>query len=109
MQQLVLKNGSLSYNNWIKTPLPMYMEFTMFNWTNSDQVHDPSVKPLFTEMGPYVFLESHERNDLDWHDDNATISFNQTRTWHFQADRSNGSLDDLLTNLNVISVVSTSF
>lgn len=84
----------------------MYMEFTMFNWTNSDQVHDPSVKPLFTEMGPYVFLESHERNDLAWHDDNGTVSFNQTRTWHFQADRSNGSLDDLVTNLNVISVVS---
>lgn len=79
----------------------------MFNWTNSDQAHNLSVKPLFTEMGPYVFLEAHERNYLDWHDDNDTVSFNQTRTWHFQADRSNGSLDDLVTNLNVISVVST--
>lgn len=100
----MLREGSLNYVNWIKTPIPMYLEVTMFNWTNVDEVMaDPSVKPAFRECGPYVFLEQHARDALDWHDENATITFNQTRTWHFIADKSRGSLDDVVTNLNVIS------
>lgn len=86
----------------------MYLEITMFNWTNSDQVHDLQVKPEFKELGPYVFLEGHSRNNIEWHSENDTISFNQTRTWHFVPEKSNGSLDDMITNVNVISAVSNS-
>lgn len=82
----------------------MYLEVTMFNWTNAAEfAADPTVKPIFRECGPYVFLEQHARDALDWHDENATITFNQTRTWHFVANKSRGSLDDVVTNLNVIS------
>lgn len=95
----------MNYNNWIETPIPMYMEITMFNWTNSDQVHNHSVKPHMTQMGPYVFVEKHRRVDLNWYDDNSTVSFNQIRTWHFSPERSNGSLDDKVTNLNVLTAV----
>lgn len=78
----------------------------MWNWTNTDDVHDHSIRPHFDELGPYVFSEVHKRVGLDWHNENDTISFNQTRTWFFQPDMSNGGLDDLVTNINVISVVS---
>lgn len=53
--QLVLKNGSINYENWIETPIPIYFEIFMFNWTNPEQVHNKSSKPHFTEMGPYTF------------------------------------------------------
>lgn len=86
----------------------MYMEFTLFNWTNADEVllHPQTVKPHFAEVGPYVFQEHHRRVAIDWHPANGTVSFNQTRTWHFVADMSHGSLDDLVTNVNVIAAVS---
>lgn len=53
--QLVLKEGSVNYENWIETPIPIYLEIFMFNWTNPDDVHNTATKPHFTEMGPYVF------------------------------------------------------
>lgn len=103
--ELVLKVGSTNYDAWIKTPIPIYFEIFVFNWTNAAEYRNPNVKPHFQECGPYVFREQHERVDLDWHN-NATISFNQIRTWHYEPKMSNGSLNDVITNVNVISAVS---
>ncbi|XP_058819875.1 protein croquemort-like [Topomyia yanbarensis] len=102
--KLVIKNGSVNYQNWIRTPIPMFLEIYMFNWTNPDELHRyPEVKPHFEEMGPYVFHEVHERVGLVWNNNN-TVTFNQRRTWHFDQDLSKGFLNDTVTNLNVISL-----
>lgn len=89
---------------WVETPIPMYLEVFMFNWTNTEELDNQMVKPKFDQLGPYVFSEKHKRVNIEWHD-NDTVSFNTIRTWHYQPDRSNGSLTDLITNLNVISMV----
>lgn len=103
-EKLVLKPGSVNYQNWIKTPIPMFLEVYLFNWTNPEDLGKfPEVKPHFQEMGPYVFHEVHERKNLMWNTNN-TVTFNQRRTWHFDPVLSNGSLDDTVTNLNVISL-----
>lgn len=54
--QLVLKEGSINYENWKESPIPIYLEIFMFNWTNPEEVHNLTSKPQFTEMGPYVFM-----------------------------------------------------
>lgn len=77
----------------------------MFNWTNPDEVENPEVKPHFVEMGPYVFLEKHKRVNITWNAQNNTVSYNQIRTWHFVPEKSNGSLSDVVTNVNVITAV----
>lgn len=101
---LELKEGSLTYNNWIEVPIPMYAEFFMFNWTNPEEVRNPNVKPHFVQMGPYVFAEHHVRNDVQFFD-NSTVAYNQTRTWEFVPERSNGTLEDKVTTLNTIALV----
>lgn len=40
---------------WKETPIPMYMKFYMFNWTNPHEFIASNAKPNFVEMGPYVF------------------------------------------------------
>lgn len=102
---LQLRVGSLSYDNWVRTPLPMFAEFHMFHWTNPQDAYDHTKKPHFVEKGPYVFEEVHTRDDVQFFD-NATVAFNQTRLWHFREDLSQGSLDDEITNLNTIAMVS---
>lgn len=82
----------------------MYFDIYLFNWSNPNDIYNPNIKPSFTEMGPYVFLSSNERVNLDWHE-NHTLSFNQIRTWKFVPELSNGTLDDEITTLNVISAV----
>lgn len=106
--QLELRNGTLVYDKWIETPIPMYIDFYLFNWTNADEVlaNPQTVKPRFEECGPYVFSEHHKRVGVVWHPENGTVSFNQTRQWHFVPEQSHGSLDDVVTNVNVISAVS---
>ncbi|XP_031627454.1 protein croquemort-like isoform X2 [Contarinia nasturtii] len=102
-KQLELKKGSVNYKNWIETPIPMYIKFTMFNWTNPDDIRTPNYKPNFVEMGPYVFSEKHKRVNVTFHPENDTVSFDQIRTWHYIQNMSNGSLDDEVTNVNVIA------
>lgn len=101
--KLVIKPGSTNYDNWIRTPIPMFLEIYLFNWTNADQLGNRSVKPHFVEVGPYTFSELHERVNLVWND-NGTVTFQQRRTWHFVPELSKGSLDDVITNLNVITL-----
>lgn len=100
--KLKFKNGSMLFNSWLETPIPIHIKFHLFNWTNPEKVNNASIKPHFEECGPYVFTEKHTRVNLTWHD-NGTISYNQIRTWHFDESLSNGSLDDMITFLNPVT------
>lgn len=84
----------------------MYLRFTMFHWTNPQEMFNKSTKPHFVEMGPYVFLEKHKRVNVSFNPNNDTVSYDQIRTWHFLPEMSNGTLDDHVTNINVIAAVS---
>lgn len=84
----------------------MYLRIKMFNWTNPHELLDPNSKPHFVEMGPYVFLEKHTRVNISFNENDDTVAFQQFRTWHFVPELSNGTLDDEITNVNVISAVS---
>lgn len=55
-QILTLTPSSVSYGMWQETPVPMYLKFYMFNWTNPHEFNaTTNVEPNFVEMGPYVF------------------------------------------------------
>lgn len=85
----------------------MYLEIYLFNWTNPDDIRNASIKPDFYEMGPYTFSEVHERTNMTWNP-NDTITFYQKRTWQFVPEMSVGTLDDNVTNVNPIALVSLS-
>ena len=48
-----------------------------------------------------IFSEMHERVNIQMFDHNYTIQFQQKRYWQFVQERSNGSLEDLITTVNV--------
>lgn len=52
---MVLKKGSESYNNWRVPPVPIYMEFYIFNYTNVDEFLTHKVNPKVAERGPYSY------------------------------------------------------
>lgn len=105
--QLELKNGSLNYDNWKETPIPMYLEIYFWNWTNPEEISNyKKVKPIFKELGPYVFLEKHIRTNVTWSKNGSTVDFLQKRIWHFDPMLSNGSLSDEILNINPIAAVS---
>ncbi|XP_059480400.1 protein croquemort-like isoform X2 [Neocloeon triangulifer] len=98
--ELHLSESSQSYQVWKDTPVPMYIQFYFFNWTNPEQLEDKSTKPTFNQMGPYRFNEFHEKVNVTFHENN-TVSFKQVRRWVFDPDHSNGTLEDQVTTLNL--------
>uniref|UniRef100_A0A336L1I8 CSON002486 protein n=1 Tax=Culicoides sonorensis TaxID=179676 RepID=A0A336L1I8_CULSO len=116
-KELSLVEYSTNYKNWIKSPFSLYMEFYLFNWTNWEEFHVPNengefrsdIKPKFEELGPYVFEEIHERVGIVYDDDGNEIAFNQTKTWWFREDLSNGTLDDQITSINPVALTTAYF
>lgn len=90
---------------WKVTPIPMYIDFYLFNWTNAEEVQaNWSIKPIFEELGPYSYSEKHIREEIKFND-NGTLTFKTRREWHFVPERTRGSLDDLIITVNPILVV----
>uniref|UniRef100_A0A1L8EDC3 Putative plasma membrane glycoprotein cd36 n=1 Tax=Haematobia irritans TaxID=7368 RepID=A0A1L8EDC3_HAEIR len=101
-KNLLLVDGTESYESWVQAPIPIYLSFYMFNWTNPEEIRNPNVKPNFVELGPYVYLEKHLKENITHHE-NGTVSYYERRTWFFDEKRSNGTLDDLITTAHPIT------
>ncbi|KAL0266955.1 UNVERIFIED_CONTAM: hypothetical protein PYX00_009357 [Menopon gallinae] len=107
-EQMQLKESSTAYNLWIHTPIPLYFEAYLFNWTNAKEfMKNKSVVPHFEEVGPFVFKEVHDRVNLTWND-NKTLAYNQVRKWEFVPEKS-VNLSVKVTNLNVIAATIARF
>ena len=53
------------------------------------------------EIGPYVYEEVWEREDVEWSEDGSEVDFRMKRTYHYRPDRSSGSLTDSVVLPNV--------
>ncbi|XP_058977409.1 protein croquemort isoform X1 [Musca domestica] len=93
---LPLSPGSVIYNKWVVTPLPIYMSFYMYNWTNPEEVNNTRIKPNFKEVGPYTFKNVKVKEDLKWNNEDHTVTFFSTNTWTFVPEKSSGGLDDVI-------------
>uniref|UniRef100_A0A8D8V1I8 Protein croquemort n=1 Tax=Cacopsylla melanoneura TaxID=428564 RepID=A0A8D8V1I8_9HEMI len=54
-RELALSPTSRSFNIWRSNPVPIYLDFYFFNWTNPGEILNNATKPKFVEMGPYRF------------------------------------------------------
>ncbi|XP_072385233.1 protein croquemort isoform X2 [Diabrotica undecimpunctata] len=91
-----------AYGMWKETPIPIYLSFYFFNWTNAEEYQrNSSIKPNFVELGPYTYHEHHVRDNVTIND-NSTISFYNRRTWTFVPDKSVGKLTDQITTFNPV-------
>ncbi|CAG9819613.1 unnamed protein product [Phaedon cochleariae] len=90
------------FTMWKETPIPMYLAFRFFNWTNYEEYQkNHTIKPNFTECGPYTYSEHHIRENITFFDD-YTITYYNRRIWKYAPERSVGSLNDLITTFNPI-------
>lgn len=96
-------------NMWLVTPLDLYLDFYIFNWTNPHELFDSDKRPHVTQVGPYRFKERFEKADVIWNRRNSTVTYKNKKTYWFDPEGSNGTLQDQITHLNAVAVVSTSF
>jgi len=98
--------GSEAYSTWLDPPALIYVNFYFFNVTNVQQFIDGSARPHVVERGPYVYRNIQNKTDVELINDGATLRYRQQKWYIFDANRSRGSEDDLITTVNIPLVVS---
>ncbi|XP_063591608.1 lysosome membrane protein 2-like isoform X2 [Penaeus indicus] len=104
-QMLTLSEDSKTLEAFLSPPVPIYMQFWFFNVTNPDAIRYHGAKPILQEVGPYTYEEKRLKYDLEWNDDEGTVSYLQNKSFIFVPEMSPGlSLEDRVTTLNAIMV-----
>ncbi|XP_058821655.1 protein croquemort-like [Topomyia yanbarensis] len=87
--EFIMEPGSQVYDNWLTSEVPKYLDIYVWDWKNPESITNENVRPQFVERGPYVFLEDHERHDIEFNTDHS-ITFRQKRTWTYIPEQSKG-------------------
>lgn len=85
--------------------MPIYLDIYLFNWTNHEQFTNKSIKPRVEQIGPYRFREKPDKANIQFHSHNSSVSYERFSHYWFDAENSNGTLDDKVVSLNVIALV----
>ncbi|XP_073661466.1 lysosome membrane protein 2 isoform X2 [Tursiops truncatus] len=100
-KNIVLRNGSETFESWRKPPLPVHTQFYFFNVTNPEEVLRGET-PRLEEVGPYTYRELRNKEDIQFGDNGTTISAVSNKAYVFERDKSVGDPKvDLLRTLNI--------
>uniref|UniRef100_A0A5F5PG43 Scavenger receptor class B member 2 n=2 Tax=Equus TaxID=9789 RepID=A0A5F5PG43_HORSE len=99
-KNVVLRNGSETFNSWKNPPLPVYSQFYFFNVTNPEEILRGET-PRLEEVGPYTYRELRNKADIEF-GDNGTISAVSNKAYVFERNQSVGDAKtDLIRTLNI--------
>lgn len=106
-KELAIRDGGRTYKWWKEPPVIPHMKVYIYNVTNADEFLNNGEKPALQELGPYVYREHWEKEDIKFND-NATVTYKVKKTFIFMANMSSGSEDDLVVVPNVPMLSATS-
>ena len=89
--QVVLKKGTLSFEQWLAPTPPIYKIITVYNVTNTAEV-EAGGQPVLQPLGPYYFREFRERVSVDA-DDAQEISFGEKKWYEFDYNKTNADME----------------
>lgn len=101
---MTLSATSKSFSEWKSPTVPLHLDIYLFNWTNPEEISNENVKPIFTQHGPYRFRETRDKEDVKFHDRDSTVSYKPISYYYFDSEGSNGTLDDVIVNLNIVAI-----
>ncbi|XP_072227878.1 lysosome membrane protein 2c [Leuresthes tenuis] len=98
--EVVLKNGTETFEAWEDPPAPIYMQFYFFNVTNPLEVLEGD-RPAVMEIGPYTYREYRPMEQVSFQDNGTKVAAVNTKTYIFQRDMSRGPESDLIRTVNI--------
>lgn len=90
---------------WSNPDVNVSLDFYFFNWTNSEEFFNESLKPRLQEIGPYSFYEVPKKEIFQWHPENNTLDYGKKSWYYFDEVRSKRTLEDKLVTVNALLVV----
>ncbi|XP_045106675.1 lysosome membrane protein 2-like isoform X2 [Portunus trituberculatus] len=103
-KMLVVREDSDTFEAFVTPPIPIYMQFWLFNVTNPEEIRYNGAKPVLEEVGPYTYEEVRVKYAFNWTTE-GSVSYLQNKSYVFSQEMS-GDLreDDLITSINVLMV-----
>ncbi|KAM7392993.1 hypothetical protein PAMA_007895 [Pampus argenteus] len=102
-KEVVLKNGTETFDAWESPPAPIYMQFYFFNLTNPLEVLDGE-KPAVVEIGPYTYREYRPMEEVNFQENGTKVAAVNTKTYIFQRNMSRGPESDLIRTVNIPAI-----
>ncbi|XP_049792924.1 lysosome membrane protein 2 isoform X1 [Schistocerca nitens] len=106
-KEIVLRNGSMTFDWWREPPVDPVMSVYIYNVTNADAFLNNGDKPILEELGPFVYIQHWEKVNLEFND-NDTLTFNQRKVFKFDELNSAGSEEDMVVVPNIPMLSATS-
>jgi len=85
---------------WISPPVKPLLKIYYFNVTNPEE-YLSGKKLRLQEIGPYVYEEKWQRENVVWSNEDLEVRFQMKRTYFFREDLTKGSPDDVVIIPNV--------
>ncbi|XP_003737015.1 scavenger receptor class B member 1 [Galendromus occidentalis] len=98
LTEIPVTYGSDSASMYRRLPVNITQRIFMFNLTNRDEFLKGAT-PVLQELGPYTFISVWQK-DMVW--DGSLIRFNESRTFFFAPELSNGSLSDEIIHADLV-------
>ncbi|XP_035671959.1 scavenger receptor class B member 1-like [Branchiostoma floridae] len=98
-KMMVLQEGSFIFSFWKDIPIPIYMQFYLFDILNVEEVLKGG-KPAVEQRGPYTYRELRNKTQLQFNDDD-TVSYVNMKRYEFVPHMSVGRENDTITTLNI--------
>uniref|UniRef100_A0ABI7Y0L4 Platelet glycoprotein 4 n=1 Tax=Felis catus TaxID=9685 RepID=A0ABI7Y0L4_FELCA len=101
-KEVVLEEGTIAYQNWVKTGTEVYRQFWIYDVQNPQEVVANSSKIKVKQRGPYTYRVRYLAKKNITHDpENHTVSFLQPNAAIFEPSLSAGTENDTWTVLNL--------
>uniref|UniRef100_A0A673SP31 Platelet glycoprotein 4 n=1 Tax=Suricata suricatta TaxID=37032 RepID=A0A673SP31_SURSU len=101
-KEVVLEEGTIAYQNWVKTGTEVYRQFWIYDVQNPQEVVTNSSKIKVKQRGPYTYRVRYLAKDNITHDtEHHTVSFVQPNGAIFEPSLSAGTENDTWTVLNL--------
>ncbi|GFY55083.1 platelet glycoprotein 4 [Trichonephila inaurata madagascariensis] len=98
--ELVLKEGKEFYDIWKELPIPIYQKIYIFNITNPEEYENEGAKPIVQELGPYVFRGHWMKTDMNWDEEDGTLTYKDIKDYTFVPEMSSGDQEEMVYTLN---------
>lgn len=109
--EAILKNAlnfspdSKAFTVWRKNDPPLDVDFYLFNWTNTQDFKNTSIKPKFQQLGPFRYKEVKEKVNITWHNNNNTISYRHRKSLFYYPGEDETKLEQIINTINAVPLV----
>lgn len=98
-----LAEGTEQYDRWVDLPFDKTFKVHYFNIDNPAQIVKDGVKPIVTEIGPFVYKEAVHKDGIEYNKDTGILTYDDYSEYTFDAEATSEETQAirLMTILNV--------